>query len=797
MVMARSFKLSVRSKRIALLVIVTIVGVFFVRIATQSWVDIRESFHAPSLGWVSIALGGFSAFYLFRVSAWQRILQYLGYPFSFMAAGRVLLLSEVTRYVPGNIWSILGRIGLSKEAGVPADKSFTATVVEVLATLTSAMLVGGALAVAAPQLPVWTKIILGLSLAAIVGILTSIRYVGRIVNWVLAKLQRGPLNWDIAPVKFLHLVLLYSTAWIGFSIGGYASAAAFVTLPASATVAILASMPLSWFIGYISFITPSGIGFREAAIVTMLNPIVGANAVIVAASSRFAVVLIELGWTGIFAWKHVRQAMVWMWRWIRTPRAVVCIACILFVLYFGTVTLVMQSKVITSRFDLGNMTQTVWNTSQGRFFEYTNPYGTNIASRYIHHADLLLILFAPIYWVYASPNVLLVAQVIIVALGGWLLYKFAKRVLGHEWLAAVLALSYLFYPTLQRAVLFDFHALTISATFAIGLTWAYVEQRWRWFMFFAILFALCKEELTLMLASFGLFMLWRHRTDRRIRRVALTTVLVSVVYFGATYFAIMPAARENQPSKYNVLYDVLGDSPSEIIQTVVHHPRLFAAMVLGKQARHMYAGQLGPVGFLPLASPVWLALAWPDYVVNLFNERIEPRLMIYHYQAAIGGFVFIATVFGVAALRKRFGPWWERNGRRLTRVSFEGVAIAFLVVAGGLESYRLSPLPYSQTRDMRAFWPSSIAPVIRAAVAPVPTDARVSATNTVGAQLAHRQYLYQFPQGIGDADYIFILLAKEGSLEWQRNHREAETLESDARYERIQRVKNFTVYRKR
>lgn len=77
----------------------------------------------------------------------------------------------------------------------------------------------------------------------------------------------------------------------------------------------------------------------------------------------------------------------------------------------------MQTKVITSRFDLGNMTQTVWNTSHGRFFEYTNPYGMNITSRYIHHADILLVLFAPIYWVYASPNVLLVAQVIVVALG--------------------------------------------------------------------------------------------------------------------------------------------------------------------------------------------------------------------------------------------------------------------------------------------------------------------------------------------------------------------------------------------
>jgi len=795
--MVRLPKLTTRAKRVLLSTVIVIVGIFFVRIVTTSWKDVQSVFHAPDWKWMCLSLIGFSAFYLFRVLSWQQILRTLGYPLTFMASGRILLLSEVTRYVPGNIWSILGRIGFSREAGVPTDKSFFATVVEVLATLASALVTGGLLALVAPQLPMWTKVMLGIAIVAILVILVSIRHVGKMVNWALRKLHRETVVWDIKPRKFLLLLGYYCIAWFGFSIGGYASVAAIISLPVASTTAILAAMPLSWFIGYVSFITPSGIGFREASIVAMLNPILGASAVIAATVSRFGVIVVELVWVGVFAWQHVRRAFLWVWGWFRTPRAIVIIGMVLFTVYFSVVALVMQHKVITSRFDLGNMTQTVWNTSHGRFFEYTNPYGTNIALRYIHHADLLLVLFAPLYWLYASPNVLLVAQAVLVALGGWLLYKLAKRVLGHEWLAAVLALSFLFYPTLQRAVLFDFHPLTVAATFAIGLAWAYVERRWRWFTVFAILFVLCKEELPLMLASFGLLMLWRDRHDRTVRRIALTTVLLAVVYFGVTYFAIMPASRQNQPSKYNVLYDVLGDTPSAMVKNVVQNPRLLASVVMGQQARRMYVGQLSSVGFLPLASPLWLAVAWPDYVVNLFNERIEPRLMIFHYQATIGGFVFIATVFGLYALRRRVAPWWDRYGYRVTRLSFEGFAIIFLLVLGGFQSYRYSPLPYSQTRDMRAYWPSSMAPIIRSAVAQVPEEARVSATNTVGAQLAHRQYLYQFPQGIGDADYIFILLAKEGTLEWQRNHVQAESLATDSRYEQLQQVKNFTVYKKR
>ena len=86
-----------------------------------------------------------------------------------------------------------------------------------------------------------------------------------------------------------------------------------------------------------------------------------------------------------------------------------------------------------------------------------------------------------------------------------------------------------------------------------------------------------------------------------------------------------------------------------------------------------------------------------------------------------------------------------------------------------------------------------MAPVIHQAIAEVPEAAKVSATNTVGAQLAHRQHLYQFPNGIGEADYIFVLMAREGTLEWQRNHVQAESLATDARYEKFLEVKKTLI----
>lgn len=790
-------KLSPRTRRLLTLAVILVVAGFFLRTFQQSWSQVQGAIQKPHFGWLGISIVGFSLFYYARISGWRGVLKALGHPLPRRSAARTLMLSEITRYVPGNVWSVFSRIGLSASNGVPADKALVATVAEILALLAASLIVGGGFAVLADGVPAWARVLAIIGGIGAVLLAVSFSRLDRVLQWILRRMGKTGITWSFSVRDFLRTVSTFCIAWVGFTIGSYAVAAAFLKLQPNTAFLLLATFPIAWFLGYASFVTPSGIGVREAAIAVLLSPVYGSLSVIIATYSRIAMTIVELGWVAGSAWKDVWLGLQAAWRWIRTPRGVVIIMAVLFALYFSFVTVAMHSKVITSRFDLGNMDQVVWNSSHGRLFQFTNPYSTEIVSRYIHHGDIMLVLFAPLYWIYASPTVLLVAQACIVAYGSWFVFRLGKRILGHDWLAAVLALAFLFYPTLQRAVLFDFHSLTLGATFSVGLVLAYVERRWKAFAVFAVLFAICKEELPLMIASLAIFMLWRHWREIPVRKIALTTLGLSIAYFGITYFGIMPAARDGASSKYVVQYDVLGTSPKEMLQNVRENPRLLVAMVAGKQARHMYAGQLGPVGFLPLASPLWLAMAWPDYVVNLFNERIEPRLMIYHYQATIAGFVFIASIFGVAAIRRRFGTWWDRRLRRYVHISLESTLIIYILLVAGVESYRLSPLPYSQTKDMRVFWRAPMAPIIKSAIAEVPESAKVSATNTVGAQLAHREHLYQFPNGIGEADYIFILLAKEGTLEWQRNHTQVESLATDPRYEKYVEEKNFTAYRKR
>src|ERR1051325_610728 len=79
---------------------------------------------------------------------------------------------------------------------------------------------------------------------------------------------------------------------------------------------------------------------------------------------------------------------------------------LLYSIYFTLASFLRYINYYTGRFDLGNMSQTVWNTVHGNFFILTNPNGTSEISRLAFHADFILVLLAPFYLIWEDPRML-------------------------------------------------------------------------------------------------------------------------------------------------------------------------------------------------------------------------------------------------------------------------------------------------------------------------------------------------------------------------------------------------------
>ena len=102
---------------------------------------------------------------------------------------------------------------------------------------------------------------------------------------------------------------------------------------------------------------------------------------------------------------------------------------------FAALSVLRQEAFETGRFDLGNMVQAVWSTAHGHALQVTNLHGAQ-ASRLAAHFDPILVVFAPFWWIWPSPNLLLTAQALAVALGAlplfWLAHKAGQSVLAYQ-----------------------------------------------------------------------------------------------------------------------------------------------------------------------------------------------------------------------------------------------------------------------------------------------------------------------------------------------------------------------------
>lgn len=215
------------------------------------------------------------------------------------------------------------------------------------------------------------------------------------------------------------------------------------------------------------------------------------------------------------------------WLWLLTGLVV------LYVAIFTAQAWDLHAGMRTHRSDLGQIDQSIWNSSRGRLLAQTDN-GFE-ATRLTDHVEPILVFISPIYWLWDDVRALLLLQVVAVALGAFPLYflalrRFAVLLAPQErrqiWriepvqqltrpLALALAIAYLLAPHLQSAVLTEFHAAPLAVPLILWAFWAVDARRWGQFAVAALLTALVKEEVALLAAGLGAWAMWRAWWDTR------------------------------------------------------------------------------------------------------------------------------------------------------------------------------------------------------------------------------------------------------------------------------------------
>ena len=470
----------------------------------------------------------------------------------------------------------------------------------------------------------------------------------------------------------------------------------------------------------------------------------------------------------------------------------VLIFCIFYIAYMSA----MQNALQTNAEDSGIMNQAIWNTTHGHMMlqsicntlSDTNCGSPSGISRFAIHFEPILFPIAWIYALWSDPNLLFIIQTVGVALGAYPAFLLARLRLRNEWFALGIALLYLIYPAQLQATTSDFHAVTLTASLLLFTLYFMYTRQTLWLFVCAILAMACKENIPIVVATFGL---WSVFFQRRWRS-GLALTVIGLVWFVLATKVIMPHFSPTGQPMLSARYG--GDTSGVgLLKEIIAHPRNY---INSQHIAYIHA-LFAPAGYIPkphggaifylvFLAPWILVMAVPSLAINLLSSNPQQYSGLFHYNAEIVPVIIFSTIEALVVARwftllvlnttarRRAdridnGPH-EIGSDKISVVSGRStvnrrqhmiaLALVGLLTVGALGSalrtnyYFHGQLPYS----IGFSWPQQTAHTELAQhfIDMIPPDASVSAQSKLPPHLSHRQHIYLFPYADTIADYVLL-----------------------------------------
>ena len=310
-----------------------------------------------------------------------------------------------------------------------------------------------------------------------------------------------------------------------------------------------------------------------------------------------------------------------------------------------------------SDFDTGIYSNVAWNIAGGRGYASDIVGGNHLGE----HFSPIMAAFAPLYWIWESALVVLVAQAVGCGVGLWLIYRVLCEIVpsaigGWQLLPVVLvAWVGLVYKPWVSALSYEFHPSTaIGVPVLAGAVLALHRKRLVVFWVLVGVLLLVKENTPLAVAGLGLYawlVLGRPR-------LAIGLGVVAAVWAALVLGVFMPGLREG----------------------AWHHASRLGVWELWDQKGIYLLLLVGQLGLLPLLGWRALVAAVPLVALNL-SVAYWPQFSVrFQYDDLSSVFVIVAAGHGAAWVLRvmRESP---KQSRRLAGAGVLAMMLAGVVVA--------------------------------------------------------------------------------------------------------------------
>jgi len=250
---------------------------FLIKLTIPKFSLVQEKIYSANLIFIFLAVILFIIYFLLRSFLWKMILDYKGYKILFKKTAYLWGFSEFKRYIPGNIWSFLSRVSLFADTGI--DKKIVG-----LALLDEIQLiVVSSTVISIFALPLILSATGGQTVELLLGSLVGIIIYGVVIGYIYKKrTKQGTFltNIYLPGYSLNQKITLTFISVFTFFVFGFATFIACLSITnfsLSMTLILSSFFTFALLVGYLSFITPMGLGVREGVVTIGLSSIVSVS----------------------------------------------------------------------------------------------------------------------------------------------------------------------------------------------------------------------------------------------------------------------------------------------------------------------------------------------------------------------------------------------------------------------------------------------------------------------------------------------------------------------------------------
>ena len=274
--------------------------------------EIADGLARLSVGTVLLAFLAVMGGLLAAALSWRALLTGLGSPLPLAVAGRVYLLAQLGKYLPGSVWPVLAQTELGRDHAVPRTRSAIGAAAALVVSVVTGAVVGVACLALSATSAVRTYwyvapvTVLGVVLLCPPVLRRLLRLAFRVIRRPATDITvSGSAMLASAGWGFLQWFCFGLQAWLlARDLGGGGKDGLLLLS--------IGAFALAWVVGFLVVFVPAGAGAREATLVLVLGPTLGnGNALALALMSRVLMIVgdfVVVGPAVLSARVHARRA---------------------------------------------------------------------------------------------------------------------------------------------------------------------------------------------------------------------------------------------------------------------------------------------------------------------------------------------------------------------------------------------------------------------------------------------------------------------------------------------------------